>query len=35
MFEFFKVAYHQLHVAAVIIHVVLVFGELYHVLPHA
>ncbi len=35
MFEFIKVAYHQLHIAAVIIHVVLVFGELLHVIPHA
>lgn len=30
-----KEIYHQLHVAAVIIHVTLVFGELYHLIPHA
>ncbi len=30
-----KEIYHQLHVAAVIIHVTLVFGELYHLIPNA
>ncbi|WP_281995659.1 hypothetical protein [Ruegeria faecimaris] len=35
MLEYIRTAYHQLHVAAVIIHVLLVFGELLHILPHA
>ena len=35
MFKILKAIYHQLHVAAVVIHVALVFGEMYHVLPSA
>ncbi len=35
MFHFIKEAYRQLHIVAVIIHVTLVIGEVYHVIPHA
>lgn len=35
MFHFIKEAYHQLHIAAVIIHISLVIGEMYHLIPHA
>ena len=35
MFHFIKEAYHQLHIAAVIIHVSLVIGEVYDLIPHA
>ncbi len=35
MIQIAKEIYHQLHVAAVIIHVSLVFGEMYHLIPHA
>lgn len=34
MLGFIKETYHQLHIAAVIIHVTLVIGEVYHVIPH-
>lgn len=34
MLEFLKNAYHQLHVAAVIVHVSLVIGEVYNLIPH-
>lgn len=34
MLSLIKEVYHQAHVAAVIVHVVLVFGEVYHIIPH-
>lgn len=34
MLKIVKETYHQLHVAAVIVHVTLVIGEVYHLIPH-